>query len=186
MQVCRTNLEGVFRLNPRVFRDERGSFVKNFEREVFVSNKMRTDFEEEFYSISGPRVLRGLHFQLPPYDHAKVVQCLTGSIFDVVLDLRVGSPTFGKHLCIELDAERADGLYISSGLAHGFYVLKAPATVAYKVTSKHVASTDAGIRWDSAGVPWPDSSPILSARDHRHPPLAEFSSPFCYQAEERE
>jgi dTDP-4-dehydrorhamnose 3,5-epimerase len=185
MEFVDTPLPGVVELRPDVARDRRGTFVKTFHRDLFAEHGLRTDFVEEYYSVSHARVLRGLHFQLPPHDHAKLVYCAAGKVLDAALDLRRGSPAFGRHVLVELEADRGNCLYLPPGLAHGFYVLQAPAILVYNQTSVYARSHDAGVRWDSAGIPWPDADPILSDRDRGFPPLAEFPSPFRFEQDGR-
>jgi dTDP-4-dehydrorhamnose 3,5-epimerase len=180
MEFAATALPGVVEVRPAVARDRRGTFVKTFHRARFAEHGLSLDFAEAYYTVSHARVLRGLHFQLPPHDHAKLVFCAAGRVLDVALDLRRGSPTSGRHALVELSAEAGNGLYLPPGLAHGFYVLQAPAVVVYNQTSAYAPSHDAGVRWDSAGIPWPDADPVLSERDRGFPALADFPSPFTY------
>src|SRR3954462_6088312 len=135
MQFVETALPGVIELRPAVSRDRRGTFVKPFRHDLFAQRGLRTDFAEEYWSVSEARVLRGLHFQVPPHEHAKLVYCVAGRVLDAALDLRVGSPTFGRHALFQLDAADGKCVYIPAGLAHGFYVLQPPAIMVYKVTS---------------------------------------------------
>ena len=178
MQFISTSLPGCYEIQPRVLSDARGFFVKTFHQEVFAERGLATDFAEVYYSMSHRRVLRGLHFQLPPHDHAKLVYCVTGQVLDVIVDLRAGSPTFGQFACFELSAERANLVYLPVGLAHGFYTLSESALMMYQVTTVYAPEHDAGIRWDSVGIPWPDPAPVLSERDQGFPALAEWVSPF--------
>ena len=180
MELRSTPIPGCWQIVPRIFHDERGSFVKTFNRELSAQHGLVTEFAEEFYSWSHRGVLRGLHFQLPPAQHTKVVTCLVGEVLDVVVDLRVGSPTYGGHALIHLRAEDATLLYIPEGLAHGFLAVSDNALMSYQVTTVHSPEHDAGIRWDSAGIPWPELQPIVSARDAAFPALKEFDSPFRY------
>lgn len=180
MEFEQIGLPGAFILRPRVMADARGSFVKTFHAPTFKARGLRTDWTEEYQSSSGRAVLRGMHFQTPPADHAKLVFCLDGSVLDVVVDLRRGSPTFGEHRSLELRGDEATGLYIPTGCAHGFLSTSDLSTMYYKVTSVHAPDCDAGIAWDSFGFAWPASNPILSDRDRHHPPLDEFVSPFAY------
>jgi dTDP-4-dehydrorhamnose 3,5-epimerase len=122
-----------------------------------------------------------MHFQIPPADHAKLVYCMSGAIHDVALDLRVGSPTYGEHEAYDLSAEYNNAVYLPSGMAHGFFVRSAPALVVYEVTSEHSPSHDTGILWNSFGASWPQSAPIISARDEGLTPLAQFESPFRFE-----
>jgi dTDP-4-dehydrorhamnose 3,5-epimerase len=175
-----TGLPGCLELQPRVFEDARGRFVKVFNRELFAAHGLETSFAEEYYSSSLPGVLRGLHFQTPPHHHAKLVYCVAGRVMDVAVDLRVGSPTYGRHAVVELSMERGNAIYLPSGFAHGFYVPQGEATLVYNVTTGYAPESDAGIRWDSAGIEWPDATPVVSERDAGFPSLAEFDSPFRY------
>lgn len=177
-RVAETGLPGCLQLFPRASRDARGWFVKTFHEEQFAAARLATHFAEEYYSVSRRNVLRGLHFQTPPRDHAKLVYCTEGTVLDVVVDLRVGSPTFGRHRRFTLSAAARNALYIPSGLAHGFYVMSARATLIYKTTTVHSPAHDAGILWSSCGIRWPTRRPILSERDGRFPAFAEFASPF--------
>ncbi|CAM3563978.1 dTDP-4-dehydrorhamnose 3,5-epimerase family protein [Paracidovorax anthurii] len=172
-------LPGCYQIQPAVHPDGRGRFVKTFSRAEFLSRGLACDWAESFYSVSRRGVLRGLHFQRPPHHHAKLVHCSHGRLFDAVVDLRRGSPTQGRFATFELDAERGNQIYIPAGFAHGCYALTEGATIVYHVTSAHAPQHDAGIRWDSAGIPWPDGHPLLSERDRGHPPLQDFDSPFA-------
>lgn len=173
-----TTIPGCFNIFPDVRRDERGSFVKTFHKELFVERELEHAFAEEYYSVSRQGVLRGLHFQLPPHQHAKLVYCIDGQVMDAVVDLRRGSPSYGQHAVFDLNAEAANVLYIPPGLAHGFYTLSEQATLIYKVTTVYAPESDAGILWNSAGIPWPDEKPLLSPRDQSFPWLDRFDSPF--------
>jgi dTDP-4-dehydrorhamnose 3,5-epimerase len=174
-------ISGCMEIQPRIFVDNRGRFVKVFHERLFAERGLCTDFPEEFYSRSHRGVIRGLHFQLPPEDHVKLVYCVEGSALDAVVDLRRGSATFGRHAVFELSAEKANAVYIPRGLAHGFLVLSDEATLVYKVSAVHSPQHDTGIRWDSAGIQWPISNPIISLRDAALPALAELDSPFRHE-----
>ena len=165
MKVIKTPIEGCYELQPRVFKDDRGKLVKTFHEEMFTSNRLATNFAEEYYSVSEQKVLRGLHFQLPPFDHIKCVTCLEGKIFDVVVDLRKNSATYKKHFALELDSEKGNMLYIPKGLAHGFYVLSEKAIFLNRTTTVYAPESDAGIHWNSCGIEWPDKNPIVSEKD---------------------
>lgn len=181
MEVRPTPLAGCLELRPRVFGDERGRFVKTFHAGQFRDLGLETGFREQYYSVSGRGVLRGMHFQTPPDDHAKLVTCLDGEVMDAVVDLRRGSPTYGQAYALTLSGAEATLLYVPAGLAHGFFTLSDSATLLYNVTSVHSPAHDAGVRWDSVGVAWPGAQPILSARDAAFPRLEEFDSPFEYR-----
>lgn len=178
MRIDRTELPGVFLIGNDRFTDERGLFVKVFTAGPFRAAGMRVDFQESFFSHSRAGVVRGMHFQVPPHEHAKLVTPLSGKIIDVVLDLRRDSPAFGKHLHLELDASRPVSVYLPAGCAHGFATLGEGATVLYHVTSPHAPEHDLGVRWDSFGYAWPLDDPIVSPRDQAFPALADFVSPF--------
>lgn len=179
-EVNHTGIPGCFEVRPKIFKDERGLFVKTFHHELFVANGLETRFAEEYYSFSRQGVLRGMHFQLPPHDHIKLVYCVSGEVVDVVVDLRVGSPTYGKYETIVLSAQNANMLYIPAGLAHGFYVTSESATMMYKVTTVYSPEHDAGILWNSLDIPWPAAHPIVSDRDSGFAPFSDFKSPFSY------
>ena len=183
MVIQETEIPGCYELTPPIFRDERGEFVKTFHEEIFSQHNFATHFPEEYYSLSRKDVLRGLHFQIPPRDHVKLVTCVVGEVFDVVVDLRVGSPTYGRHKSFILNADKANMLYIPAGLAHGFCVIGAPALMLYKVTSVYSPEHDTGILWNSADISWPVERPVVSARDAGFKPLSAFESPFRYEEE---
>lgn len=180
MIVKETAIAGCLEITPHIFRDNRGSFVKTFHCGFAADHGLATSFAEEFYSWSKRGALRGLHFQIPPSSHTKVVTCLYGEVFDVVVDLRIGSPTFGRHIHLSLRATEATLLYIPPGLAHGFMAVSHEALVYYQVTSVHDPANDRGIHWNSAGIPWPLTAPVVSARDAAFPTLEVFNSPFTY------
>ena len=154
-------------------------------KDAFKELELETDFREQYYSVSRKNVLRGLHFQLPPSDHAKLVYCTEGRIFDAAVDLRQGSASYGRFHTCELSRENGKMLYIPRGMAHGFYTLSEQAVVMYNVTSLYDAERDSGILWHSVGIPWPvptNEQPILSRRDKGFCSFAEFSSPFTKRA----
>ena len=178
MKKIETTIKGCFELQPNIFKDDRGRLVKTFHKDSFLTLDLATDFTEEYYSISKKGVLRGLHFQVPPQDHIKCVTCLSGKIFDVVVDLRKESPSYKQYFSIELDAEKGNMLYIPKGLAHGFYVLSDDAIFLNRTTTVYDPSCDTGIKWDSCGIKWPVSNPILSEKDQQMTPFDKFKSPF--------
>ena len=173
-----TLIPGCFEIRPVVRADERGRFVKTFHEPDFRELGLETGFKEEYYSVSGKGVLRGLHFQRPPMDHVKLVYCVRGKVFDAVLDLRKDSPAYGKHAAVELSAEKANMLYLPRGVAHGFYTLTEDAVMMYKVTTVYSPEHDCGILWNSAGIPWPDSSPNISSRDSSFTNFNDFETFF--------
>lgn len=178
MELIPTPLKGCFQVRPFFATDERGTFVKTFHAERFAELGLPINWREEYYSTSRKNVIRGMHFQMPPHDHEKLVYCLQGRVLDVVLDIRIQSRTYGQHIAIELDSTRGNGLMIPKGMAHGFLALTDEVLMAYKVTTVYDPVSDAGIHWDSIGVDWGVQSPIVSKRDCSHPKFGDFSSPF--------
>lgn len=178
MQIEALPLGGCFLLQPRVFEDARGRFVKPLVSSVLQAQGLRTDFVEQYYSTSNAGVIRGMHFQLPPHDHAKLVYCAAGGVTDVLLDLRTQSPTYGQHVRLSLTAASGRAVYIAAGVAHGFVATESPALLVYNVTSEYAPQHDAGVRWDSFGFDWGITAPINSDRDRSFPALQDFSSPF--------
>lgn len=181
LEMRTTSIPGCFEIYPHVISDDRGHFVKVFHAELFAAHGLETVYVEEYYSVSRYGVIRGLHFQTPPMDHAKLVYCVEGRVQDVALDLRRGSPSYGCCQVFELSAEQANMIYLPQGIAHGFCALSDTATLVYKVSTTYSAEHDAGVLWNSADIPWLVADPILSARDRAHPPLADFISPFVYK-----
>jgi dTDP-4-dehydrorhamnose 3,5-epimerase len=165
MKIIETSLDGVFEVLNRKFEDSRGLFVKTFHEDSFKEVGLDTDFSESFYSVSKKDVLRGMHFQLAPHDHAKLVYVTAGEILDVAVDIRKNSPTYGQYFTLKLSSDNAKSLYMAKGFAHGFLTLSDSATVVYLTTTVHAPENDSGIRWDSFGFDWPLKSPIISNRD---------------------
>lgn len=176
--VIEAGLPGVNILRPIVRRDPRGFFIKTLHRDFFAEHGMPSDFAEQYYSFSIRDVVRGLHFQVPPHDHYKLVTCIEGEIHDVVVDLRRGSPTFGDHATIELSGARGDCVYIPSGIAHGFAVRSERAVMLYNVSTMYAPEHDTGIRWDSVGIDWGVANPFVSERDAKLQLFADFVTPF--------
>lgn len=178
MKLTATRLEGVYVVEQEMFKDKRGAFVKTFQRSFFTQHGLACDFSENYYTKSHEDVIRGMHFQTPPHDHAKLVTVIQGTIIDVILDIRKSSPTFGQYVEIELSRENRRSIYIAKGLAHGFGTLSDSAIAYYMVTSEYAPEHDKGIRFDSFGYQWPIMSPIVSDRDLSHVPFDRFISPF--------
>lgn len=177
-EVEKTDIAGLTVLHPIVRRDERGFFVKTLHAGFFADHGLECGFTEQYYSLSKPGVLRGMHFQTPPHDHAKLVGCLTGHVLDVIVDVRAGSPTYGRHVKVPLSAERGTLVHLVKGLAHGFCVPDVESILLYNVTTVYAPDSDTGIRWDSAGIDWPVARPLVSPRDAGLPRLEDFVSPF--------
>lgn len=178
-----SSIQGCLEIIPKIFKDDRGIFVKVYTHEFFEKLGMKLDIREQFYSVSKKNVIRGLHFQLPPKEHNKLVYCLYGEVFDVVVDLRVGSPTYGKYETFILSAEKSNILYVPKGLAHGFCVLSEMAIMVYNVDVEFSPEHDSGIRWNSLDIPWPCSldEAIVSDKDSKLIPFVDFISPFKYE-----
>lgn len=172
-------LPGVRLLQPRLFSDQRGSFIKTYHEKAWHDAGIGFAIKEEYYSISRQGVLRGMHFQSPPEDHTKIVYCPSGRVLDVLLDLRRNSPTFGQPVAMELSAENRLILVIPTGIAHGFLSQEEQSVMVYKTSTVHSPAHDAGIRWDSFGFDWGWGNPVISKRDTAFPALADFSSPFA-------
>lgn len=181
MLISEIDIPGCFEITPKRVEDVRGVFVKILHEEAFAPHGVHTEFAEEYYSKSYQNVLRGLHFQTPPHDHIKMVYCVSGSILDVIVDLRVGSPTYGQHRTFELSDANAKALVLAKGIAHGFYTLSREAVVIYKVSTVYAPEYDKGILWNSLEIPWPSCSPVLSDRDTGFPVFQDYPSPFEYQ-----
>jgi dTDP-4-dehydrorhamnose 3,5-epimerase len=176
-----SKIPGCYRFNPKIVGDARGRFVKIFHEPSYADLGLETNFVEEYYSVYHKNVIRGLHFQVPPMDHVKMVYCIEGNALDVVLDLRVGSPTYGQFEMFELSSINASSIYIPKGMAHGFCALSENTIMVYKVSTTYSPAHDKGILWNSVGIHWPTNDAILSARDQSFPSLEEFVSPFCYE-----
>ena len=173
-------------IEPRRFSDERGWFVETWSRKTLAGLGIDADFVQDNHSLSRPvGTVRGLHFQTPPHGQGKLVRCVAGRIMDYAVDVRRGSPTFGKVLGAAHSAENGRQLRIPVGYAHAFVTLEPDTEVVYKCTDYYAPANDGGIRWDSAGIDWPlpASGPVLSDKDRKLPPLSEFDSPFAYDGE---
>jgi dTDP-4-dehydrorhamnose 3,5-epimerase len=178
IDVSAGKIAGVKLIRPTVQRDRRGTFVKTMHAEIFSKHAIPMQYVEQYYSVSEKNVLRGLHFQTPPHDQYKLVTCIEGEAFDVIVDLRKSSPTYRQHESFELNGADGDSVFVPVGCAHGFYVRSATATLFYNVSTLHAPSHDTGIRWDSIGVSWPTAKPVVSDRDARLVAFANFSTPF--------
>ncbi len=178
MEIIKTEFEGLYVLQTINFQDNRGGFQKLFNLDFFKQNGLDTDFQEFYYSVNKKGVRRGMHFQIPPYDHTKLVYVSKGKILDVCVDIRKQSKTFGKCFSIELDDQKAQYLYIPKGFAHGFLSLEDGSIVNYAQTSCYNKECDCGIDQASIDFDWQIENPIVSGRDLTFPTLQEFKSPF--------
>jgi dTDP-4-dehydrorhamnose 3,5-epimerase len=171
-------IPGAFLMQLPKFSDNRGSFIKTFHADTFIQNGIEFQLKESFFSVSNKDVIRGMHFQNPPYDHDKIVLCPQGSILDVIVDLRTSSPTYKQHYAHVLSAENHLAFFIPKGLAHGFKSLEDNAITYYLVSSVHEPSADNGVLYNSCGIEWNCTNPIVSQRDLQFPALADFKSLF--------
>lgn len=182
MKIIKTEIEGVVVLEPRVFGDSRGYFFESYSKRVFDELVCPIDFVQDNESSSTRGVMRGLHFQGPPYAQSKLVRCVRGAVVDVAVDIRKGSPTFGRHVAVELSADNHRQLFIPKGFAHGFAVLSDIAVMQYKCDEYYHPEADGGISIldESLAINWGISiqDAILSEKDKRHPLLGDFDSPF--------
>jgi dTDP-4-dehydrorhamnose 3,5-epimerase len=184
MKFIKTAIADVYVLEPSVFGDDRGYFLESFNLQEFEENIGPIKFIQDNESKSSKGVLRGLHFQKPPFEQAKLVRCTAGRILDICIDIRKGSPTYGKHLAIELSGENKTQLFIPRGFAHGFAVLSESAVFAYKVDNNYAPKYDAGIRYDDKdlNIDWGFSSGPhqLSEKDKDLPSFKDLDSPFNF------
>ena len=171
-------LAGAFIITLPVSHDDRGTFVKIYGEEIFRKEGINFTLRESYYSFSKKDVIRGMHFQLPPHHHSKIVYCPQGAILDVIVDLRKSSPTYRQFYAHELSAENHKAVYIPEGFAHGFKSLTDDALTCYLVSSEYNKAHDTGIRYDSIGFDWDVEKPILSARDLSFVGMNEFGAAF--------
>ncbi len=180
MKLIETELEGVFIIENFYSSDDRGSFTKTFNKNFFEENNLCTVFTENYFSKSKKDVIRGMHFQLSPFDHDKLVYVPSGAVLDVILDLRKNSKTFGKYICINLSELNKKSVYIPKGLAHGFKSLEDDTIMMYNVSTVYQREADFGISYDSFDFDWQVENPIISERDKNLISFEEFikNSPF--------
>ena len=167
---------------PKRWEDDRGYFAETYSKASYLEHGIDVEFLQDNHSLSRKvGTLRGLHFQVPPHTQGKLVRCGRGAIFDVAVDIRRGSPTYGKWEGFELSAENGHQLYVPVGFAHGFVTLEADSEIVYKCTDYYAPETEGAVLWNSCGIEWPLSGdPILSDKDQEAPLLADFDSPFVY------
>lgn len=182
----RLKLSGLLLVKGRRFEDARGYFTETWSHDAFRQLGIEAGFVQDNQSLSVMRgTVRGLHFQVPPFAQAKLVRVLQGSVLDVAVDLRAGSPSYGQWSGVTLTAARPEQLYIPAGFAHGFVTLEADTIVAYRVDAPYAPQCDAGVRWNdpAIGIDWPvtESDAVLSAKDAALPLLAGFRSPFVWE-----
>ena len=182
MKFVNTPIEGLVIIEPTLFGDDRGYFLESYNKKEFEKAIGEISFVQDNESKSSKGVLRGLHFQKPPYAQAKLVRCIEGKVLDVAVDIREGSETFGQHVTVELTGENKKQVFIPRGFAHGFLVLSESAIVAYKVDNSYAPTHDAGIRWDDSllNIQWgvSESEVLVSEKDAKLPFFLEFETPF--------
>lgn len=174
MKMITTEIEGVYIIENFHAKDNRGSFTKTFHRNFFKDNNLCFEFCESYFSINNKNVIRGMHFQLPPHDHAKLVYVPKGKILDVILDIRKNSSTYGKAISVELSGENNRSIYIPKGCAHGFKSLEDDTITVYNVSTIYNNESDFGILYNSFDYKWDISNPILSERDSSFIRFEEF------------
>ena len=188
MQFKRTNIDEVRLVIPQKFRDARGYFVETFREDLFRQGVDSRHFVQDNESLSAQKgTIRGLHFQLRPRAQGKLVRCVAGAIYDVAVDIRSGSPTYGQHVKAELTADNGHQLWVPPGFAHGFCTLEPNSAVSYKVSDYYSREHDRGLLWNDPdlAIEWPVDSDgaLLSEKDKTQPRLADLGSPFEYEAQ---
>jgi dTDP-4-dehydrorhamnose 3,5-epimerase len=178
MRILESKLKDCYIIKSDIYEDDRGSFNKTYYQEKFREKDINIDIKEQFYTVSSKNVLRGMHFQIPPFDHSKLVCCLSGSIIDVVLDLRKSSSSYKKFDVFELKANDGNNIFIPPGMAHGFLSLENNSGVLYNTSSAHNSEADKGVHWSSFGFDWRCQNPIISERDQKHLPLSKLNDFF--------
>lgn len=183
IEVKKTDIEGVLIIEPKVFGDARGYFLESFNAKEFAEKTgLNINFVQDNESMSSYGVMRGLHFQRPPFSQSKLVRCVKGAVLDVAVDIRKGSPTYGKHVAVELTEDNHRQFFVPRGFAHGFAVLSEVAVFQYKCDNFYAPQADGGISIldDSLGIYWriPTEKALLSEKDTKHALLKDFDSPF--------
>jgi dTDP-4-dehydrorhamnose 3,5-epimerase len=184
MEVIKTKIDGVVIIEPKVFQDARGYFFESFSQREFEAKVCQINFVQDNESMSSYGVMRGLHFQRPPFAQSKLVRCVKGRVLDVAVDIRKGSPTYGQHVAVELSEDNHRQFFVPRGFAHGFVVLSETAVFQYKCDNFYAPEADGGIniKDDALGIDWqiPMEKAILSEKDLKHVSLKDFDSPFDY------
>lgn len=182
MDVIKTAIEGVVIIKPKVFKDARGYFFESFSQREFEEKVRKINFVQDNESMSSYGVMRGLHFQCPPFTQSKLVRCVKGAVLDVAVDIRKGSPTYGQHVAVELTEDNHRQFFVPRGFAHGFAVLSETAVFQYKCDNFYAPQSDGGISILDAtlGIDWkiPTEKALLSEKDTKHALLKDFDSPF--------
>jgi dTDP-4-dehydrorhamnose 3,5-epimerase len=179
MDFRKLSIDGLVVIEPQVFEDERGFFMETYQKEKFAENGIEVDFVQDNHSFSVTNILRGMHYQLPPFAQDKLVRVVQGEVFDVAVDLRVDSETFGEWEGVKLSAENKRQFFIPKGFAHGFLVLSDSAHFVYKVTNFYNKESTGGVVWNDQeiGIEWPADEPVLNERDQDLPKLSDLKLP---------
>lgn len=184
MEVIKTAIEGLVIIEPKIYGDARGYFFESFSQKEFEEKVRKINFVQDNESMSNYGVMRGLHFQIPPFTQSKLVRCVKGKVLDVAVDIRKGSPTYGQHVAVELSEDNHRQFFMPRGFAHGFAVLSETAIFQYKCDNFYAPKSDSGISIldESLGINWqiPIDKVLLSYKDLKHALLKDFDSPFDY------
>lgn len=182
MRIEKTEILGLLILEPQVFSDERGFFMETYSRDRYREAGIEAEFVQDNLSCSKQGVVRGLHYQAPPFAQGKLVSVLRGRVLDVAVDIRAGSPTYGNYVAVELSADNHKQFWIPAGFAHGFVSLEDETLFAYKCTALYSKEHDRGIRWNdpAVGIDWGVDTPIVSEKDQAHPLLSEIIQEFTF------
>lgn len=180
MEFIKTPLEGVFLIQPRVFEDERGYFYECYSKKMFEQHNIFVDFVQDNQSLSQKGVLRGLHFQNPPFAQGKLVRVIQGAVLDVALDIRKNSATYGQSYSVRLDEKNKSMLWVPEGFAHGFLTLEDHTIFHYKCTNIYNKESEGSVLWNdpALGIDWGIENPVLSAKDQVSPRFSHFASSF--------
>lgn len=187
MEIIKTNIEGLVIIEPKIFKDARGYFFESFSQREFDEKVRPVNFVQDNESMSSYGVMRGLHFQRPPFTQSKLVRCVKGKVLDVAVDIRKGSPTYGQHVAVELSEDNHRQFFVPRGFAHGFAVLSETAVFQYKCDNFYAPQADGGISIldKSLGIDWTisEDKALLSEKDTKHPLLENFDSPFDFNVD---
>lgn len=180
MQVEKIFIDGPLVITPKVFRDPRGYFIESYNKQNYLNIGIEVDYVQDNQSLSEKGILRGLHFQAPPFDQGKLVRVIKGAVLDVIVDIRKNSPTYGKHYAIELTEDNFKTFWVPSGFAHGFTTLADQTIFSYKCTNYYNQASEGGLMWNDPdlGIDWGIENPILSDKDTKNSLFKDFVSPF--------
>ena len=180
MEFKKTHIPGPLVIQPKVFGDARGYFFESFSSRMFDQQGISEDFVQDNQSLSNKGILRGLHFQAPPFAQSKLIRVIKGAVLDVIVDIRRGSPTYGEHFALELNEENFSMLYIPKGFAHGFYTMEDATIFSYKCSEFYEPKSEGGIMWNDPDlkIDWGVDQPLLSEKDKNYIPFKDFKTPF--------